>query len=78
MFDTQEVLKRLTFEAHGNRVVFKNVWFLFAEDPTSEVPEEVLLVAQSIGGNYGLMMSGADVATYIAHLLNTAKERENE
>ena len=75
MFDAREVLARLVFEARGNRVVFKNRWYLFAEDPVSEAPEEILLVAESIGGNYGPMMSGAAVAQHIVSLLNSAQER---
>ena len=78
MFDVREVLKRLVFVARGNQVVFKNRWYLSAGDPVTEAPEEILLVAQPIGSNYGPMMSGAAVAQHIVSLLNSGQEGESE
>ena len=57
------------FEARGNRVVFRNGFRLFGDDG-EDPPEETLVVAQQIGGNYGTVVDASDVAQLIADLLN--------
>jgi len=58
------------FSAKENRVVFKNPFFLFGDEPKDEAPEEVLITTHAIQGNYGEIVSANDVAIFIADLLN--------
>ncbi|TSC68508.1 MAG: hypothetical protein G01um101456_621 [Parcubacteria group bacterium Gr01-1014_56] len=58
------------FYSKDNRVYYKSRYFLSADRPGSDTPEELLLNAQEVSGSYGELLSASDVATLIADVLN--------
>jgi hypothetical protein len=57
------------FEAKGDRVVYLNNFFLSGDEQDC-APEETLLTAQTVKGNYGTVIEAHNVAQTIADFLN--------
>ncbi len=63
------------FYGVGNKVCYKSRYFLFGGDPGSAAPEQTLLVARTVEGNYGVVISAQDVADLVAKILNEARSQ---
>ncbi len=64
-------VEHLEFYADGARVCFKNSFFLIGDESREEAPIGILVVCNSIEGNYGVVMDAEVVAQKMAELLNS-------
>ncbi len=58
------------FYAKGSGVYYRSAYFLSGKEPVNDAPEELLLRAYDVRGNYGEILSATRVAELIADMLN--------